>query len=352
MHIAPGGLQLKTCFYSTSYINIISKLCCFVLNFAGITTALWHCSLVLCKENPSLFSQPDTGQTVQGFSRLAPCNSEPLLHYYSYAPTTFPDAPHQGHLPIRKSMYPSPPLSTRTFFSFWPSVSVAAVLGFSEGLSNTLPFRVARTLPRRGQRCCRCFCSAPTQFTCTQTHCAGQFFLLVTSGSLSSLNTDVWTTGSAGHSLDPSLLQTSSSPCYKRDGGTSPYWGRAVHILTRHRDEELDSITVTMEAELCLSHGAVGNEATGQFVTAVITIYMDDPTGTTALSRGWWSLVGWRQGAGTPSVIALSPLYRRDSIKEKTDKLWRKTFKGAGLFKGLLWMMWWTRPHQITQSFS
>lgn len=95
MHIAPGGLQLKTCFYSTSYINIIpiniiSKLCCFVLNFAGITTALWHCSLVLCKENPYLFSQPDTGQTVQGFSRLAPCNSEPSLHYYSYAPFQMP----------------------------------------------------------------------------------------------------------------------------------------------------------------------------------------------------------------------------------------------------------------------
>lgn len=60
-----------------------------------------------------------------------------------------------------------------------------------------------------------------------------------------------------------------------------------MHILTRHRDEELDSITVAMEAELCLSHGAVGNEAAGRFVAVVITIHMDDPTGTTALSRGW-----------------------------------------------------------------
>lgn len=60
-----------------------------------------------------------------------------------------------------------------------------------------------------------------------------------------------------------------------------------MHILTRHRDEELDSITVAMEAELCLSHGAVGNEAAGRFVTVVITIHVDDPTRATALSRGW-----------------------------------------------------------------
>lgn len=57
-----------------------------------------------------------------------------------------------------------------------------------------------------------------------------------------------------------------------------------MHILTRHRDKELDSITVAMEAELCLGHGAVGDEAAGRFITVVITIHMDDPTGATALS--------------------------------------------------------------------
>lgn len=96
-------------------------------------------------------------------------SSDPSLHNHSPAPAPIPDASHQRRSPIRKSMYPSPPLSTRTFFSFCPSVSVAAVLGFSEGLSNTLPFRVARTLPGRGQRCCQCLCSAPLHLTHTNT---------------------------------------------------------------------------------------------------------------------------------------------------------------------------------------
>lgn len=114
---------------------------------------------------------------------------DPSLHDHGPAPLPVPDASHHWRSPIRKSMYPSPPLSTRTFFSFCPSVSVAAVLGFSEGLSNTLPFRVARTLPGRGQRCCQCLCSALTQLTHTRTHkrtrtqththnWAGQFLLL------------------------------------------------------------------------------------------------------------------------------------------------------------------------------
>ena len=57
-------------------------------------------------------------------------------------------------------------------------------------------------------------------------------------------------------------------------------------ILTRHRDKELDSITVTVETELCLSHGAVGNKTAGRFVAVVIAIHMDDPTRAAALSRG------------------------------------------------------------------
>lgn len=58
-------------------------------------------------------------------------------------------------------------------------------------------------------------------------------------------------------------------------------------ILTRHRDEELDSITVAMETELCLSHGAVGNETAGRFVTGVITVHVDHSARAAALSRGW-----------------------------------------------------------------
>jgi len=59
-----------------------------------------------------------------------------------------------------------------------------------------------------------------------------------------------------------------------------------VLILTRHRDKELDSIAVTMETELCLSHGAVGNKTAGRFVAVVITVHMDDPARAAALSRG------------------------------------------------------------------
>lgn len=65
-------------------------MCCFVLDFVGITTAMWHCSrrahvdsLVLCKKLPS---QPDPGETVWGFSPLAPHNSDAVLHDHSYAP--------------------------------------------------------------------------------------------------------------------------------------------------------------------------------------------------------------------------------------------------------------------------
>ncbi|KAI1233962.1 hypothetical protein IHE44_0004418 [Lamprotornis superbus] len=68
----------------------------------------------------------------------------------------------------------------------------------------------------------------------------------------------------------------------------------------QHRDEELDSITVAMEAELCLSHGAVGNEAAGRFVTVVITIHMDDPTGATGLSRGTSSFTALRGDHSKP----------------------------------------------------
>lgn len=126
------------------------------------------------------------------------------------------------------------------------------------------------------------------------------------------------------------------APATDRTVRQDPQQGKAVLILTRHRDEELDSITVPMETELCLSHGAVGNETAGRFVAVVITIHMDDPTRAAALSRGWWGLVGWGHGGGILSAMALTPVYRRDSIKEKTHEPWRKTFKGAGLFKGLV----------------
>lgn len=68
---------------------------------------------------------------------------------------------------------------------------------------------------------------------------------------------------------------------------TRPSQGRSLLILTRHRDKELDSITVAVETELCLSHGAVGNEAAGRFVAVVIAVHVDDSTRAAALSRGW-----------------------------------------------------------------
>lgn len=110
-------------------------------------------SLVLCKENACyLYPLQKVGEKQPCFRDVSPHSSDPSLCDHSPAPLPVPDVSHCRHSPIRKSMYPSPPLSTRTFFSFCPSVSVVAVLGFSEGLSNTLPFRVARTFPGSGQR--------------------------------------------------------------------------------------------------------------------------------------------------------------------------------------------------------
>lgn len=65
------------------------------------------------------------------------------------------------------------------------------------------------------------------------------------------------------------------------------------HLCTWHRDKELDGIAVPMEAELSLSHGAVGDEATGCLVTAVVPIHMDDAPWAGALPRCWRCLVGW-----------------------------------------------------------
>lgn len=117
----------------------------------------WHCRhrqgqqlAALCQARKTLALCPHSQRQKKesGASQLLlPTAVTPLLRDRGPAPPLVPDASHHKHSPIRKSMYPSPPLSTRTFFSFCPSVSVAAVLGFSEGLSNTLPFRVARTLP-------------------------------------------------------------------------------------------------------------------------------------------------------------------------------------------------------------
>lgn len=150
-----------------------------VLFFPGpLMQTSWH-----CRHRRGKVWQPSTrkmlaicprsqraGETESAaFQIPLPTAVTPLLHDHSPAPCPVPAASHHRHSPIRKSMYPSPPLSTRTFFSFCPSVSVAAVLGFSEGLSNTLPFRVARTLPGGGQGCCQCPCSAPMQLTQTHT---------------------------------------------------------------------------------------------------------------------------------------------------------------------------------------
>lgn len=77
-------------------------------------------------------------------------------------------------------------------------------------------------------------------------------------------------------------------PCYSPGVG----WGGGCWELTWHRDEELDGIPVAMEAELCLRHGAVGDEAAGCPVAAVVAIHMDDAAGAGPLSRRGGGLVG------------------------------------------------------------
>lgn len=48
-----------------------------------------------------------------------------------------------------------------------------------------------------------------------------------------------------------------------------------------------------VEAQLSLSHGAVGNETAGGLVTAVVPIHMDDAPWAGPLPRCWGCLVGW-----------------------------------------------------------
>ena len=47
------------------------------------------------------------------------------------------------------------------------------------------------------------------------------------------------------------------------------------NTLTWNRHKELDGISVTMETQLCLGHGAVGDEAPVALLCAVISIHMD-----------------------------------------------------------------------------
>lgn len=50
-------------------------------------------------------------------------------------------------------------------------------------------------------------------------------------------------------------------------------------VPTGYRDEELDSIAVSMETELCLRHGAVRDEAAGALLRAVVTVHVDHSAG-------------------------------------------------------------------------
>lgn len=45
--------------------------------------------------------------------------------------------------------------------------------------------------------------------------------------------------------------------------------------LTWNRHKELDGISVAMEAQLCLGHGTVGDEAPIVLLRAVVSIHMD-----------------------------------------------------------------------------
>lgn len=50
-------------------------------------------------------------------------------------------------------------------------------------------------------------------------------------------------------------------------------------VPTGYRDEELDGIPVSMETELGLCHGAVGDEAAAALLRAVVSVHMDHSTG-------------------------------------------------------------------------
>lgn len=52
-----------------------------------------------------------------------------------------------------------------------------------------------------------------------------------------------------------------------------------IVLVTRHGDEELDGVPVTVEAELGLCHGAVGDEAAGALLCAVVAVHLDDSSG-------------------------------------------------------------------------
>lgn len=51
-------------------------------------------------------------------------------------------------------------------------------------------------------------------------------------------------------------------------------------FFTRHGDEELDGVPVSVEAELRLCHGAVGDEAAAALLgTVVAVVHVDDSAG-------------------------------------------------------------------------
>ena len=90
----------------------------------------------------------------------------------------------------------------------------------------------------------------------------------------------------------------------------------AVHLaLTWHRDKELDSIPVSMEAELGLGHGAVRNDAAWRHrVRLVVTVHTNHATRPAWRGRSCHCLlVTWytsrqRVNSGL-KVIPRSPVY-------------------------------------------
>lgn len=68
-----------------------------------------------------------------------------------------------------------------------------------------------------------------------------------------------------------------------------------VWPLTWHRHKKFDGITVPVEAELGLGHRAVGDEAAGRLVTAVVAIHVDDAPWAGSLPRCGGRFVGWRE---------------------------------------------------------
>lgn len=96
--------------------------------------------------------------------------------------------------------------------------------------------------------------------------------------------------------------------------------------VTRHRDEELDGVPVSVEAELRLCHWAVGDEAAAALLGAVVAVHVDDS------SRGRrGNFIGWTTNKARSQQISDEEKQKR--LKQKKQKcLLRKKEAATGSY--------------------